>query len=241
MNNYGPAWLAAVLLIMVTGTGAVVVADEPATQLDATVLWYEEQEAGTDVYPVRMLVTDAYLRIDDGTNGGDFVLLDRRTRTIYSVSHEEQSTMEMTYQSARTELPDNLALTEDVQTDDQAPAIAGKKPRHVRLLANGSSCYEAVIVPGLLKEATAALVQYARTLGARQLNALQEVPADIQTPCYLARYAFAPERHYLLGFPVQEWDGAGYRRALVNYSEANRVAASLFEVPASYQLYRIGG
>jgi hypothetical protein len=238
MKNSGLAWVAAVLLLIVAGSGAA--AEEPAAELDATVLWFEEQEAGTDVYPVRMLVTGAFLRIDDGTDGSDFVLMDRGTRIIYSVSHEEQTTMEIVYQAATAKLPDSLKLTEDVQTDEQAPAIAGKTPRHVRLLANGTSCYEAVIVPDLLKEETAVLVQYERTLGDRQLNTLQQVPADIQTPCYLARYAYAPARHYLLGFPIQEWDGAGYRRALVNYSEAGRVAASLFEVPAAYQRYRIG-
>jgi hypothetical protein len=218
-----------------------VVASEPQGQVDAGVLWYEEQEPGTDVYPVRILVTTGHLRIDDGVDGSDFVLLDRRTSTLYSVNHEEQSTVEIKHQPAKAELPDNITMTDQVQVDHDAPSIGGKQPQHVTMTSNGSTCYEAIIVPGLLGAVTSAMAEYARVLGDRQLNNLQDVPAEIQTPCFLTRYAYAPDHHYQLGLPVQEWDGAGYRRSLVNFSKASKVSRALFEVPASYRVYRLGG
>jgi hypothetical protein len=230
-----------VLLVMLAAGVSLVVANEQDGLVDAAVLWYEEQEPGTDVYPVRILVTNGHVRIDDGIAESDFVLLDRRTQVIYSVSHEEQTTMEIVHHPVKVDIPDSIRLAEDLQTDVDAPAIGGNKPQHIKLTANGATCYEAIIVPGLLEDAAAALAEYARTLGDRQLNSLQEVPVEIQTPCFLLRYAYAPDRHYRQGLPVQEWDDAGYRRALVNFSADGKVSRLLFVVPASYPLFHIGG
>jgi hypothetical protein len=241
MKYRGYLRVAAVLMVMLAGRGSLVTASEPEGMVVARVLWYEEQEPGTDVYPVRMLITDGYLRIDDGVDESDFVLLERRTKMLYSVSHEEQTTLQIEHHPPGVSIPDSIILAEEVLADDEAPAIGGKQPRHVRLMANGTSCYEAVTVPGLLKEEAAALAEYARALGDRQLNNLQDVPEEMQTPCFLSRYAYAPDRHYLQGLPIQEWDESGYRRALVNFSETSSVSRKLFEVPASYQLYHIGG
>lgn len=241
MKYSGYLCYVAVLLVMLGGSGSFVVASEAEGQVDASVLWYEEQEQGTDVYPVRILVTDNYLRIDDGADESDFVLLIRRTKLLYSVSHEEQTTLQIEHHAPGVSMPDSLKLSEEVQTDADAPAIGGNKPRHVRLMANGAVCYEVVTVPGLLKEVAVALAEYERALGDRQLNNLQDVPEEMQTPCFLSRYAYAPDRRYLQGLPIQEWDETGYRRALVNYSEASSISTTLFEVPAAYQLYHIGG
>jgi hypothetical protein len=232
---------AVVLLVMLAAAVSLVSANEQDGLMDASVLWYEEQEPGTDVYPVRILVTNGHVRIDDGIDDSDFVLLDRRTRVVYSVSHEEQTTMEMAHHPVKLDIPDSIRFAAEVQASADAPAIGGKQPQHVKLTANGTTCYEAMIVPGLLDGAAAALAEYARTLGDRQLNNLQDVPAEIQTPCFLLRYAYAPDRHYLQGLPVQEWDDAGYRRALVNFSEDGKVSRSLFVVPASYPVFQIGG
>ncbi len=231
----------AVMLVMLAAGMSLVVANEQDGLVDAGVLWYEEQEPGTDVYPVRILVTNGHVRIDDGIDDSDFVLLDRRTRVVYSVSHEEQTTMEVVHHPAKADIPDSIHLAVEVQADTNAPAIGGKKPQHIKLTANGATCYEAIVVPGLLEGAAGALAEYARTLGDRQLNSLQDVPVEIQTPCFLLRYAYLPDRHYRQGLPVQEWDDAGYRRALVNFSEHDKVSRSLFVVPASYPLFHIGG
>lgn len=229
-----------VLLLLLSMQAPSLIASEAGEPVKASLLWYEEQERGTDIYPVRVLVTDDYLRIDDGDDNSSFILLERGTQTIYSVSHEEQSILKMEHHPPAVSLPDDIKLTEDVQTDAKAPTVDGKQPRHVKLMANGAVCYEVVTVHGLLEKAVTALVEYERALGARQLNNLQDVPEEMRTPCFLSRYAYAPERHYLQGLPIQEWDETGYRRALVNFSAGDSVSRTLFDVPASYQLYHIG-
>ncbi len=85
-----------------------------------------------------------------------------------------------------------------------------------------------VVVPGLLDAAVSGLAEYARVLGMRQLNSMDVVPESVQTPCFLSRYAYAPARHLDRGLPVQEWDGAGYRRTLVDFNASTMVSPALF-------------
>jgi hypothetical protein len=216
-------------------------AHEPAATVRADLLSYEEQEPGTEVYPVRIIVSRGYVRIDDADDAGDFVLLDRATNDLYSVSHEERSILEIPFRHLEPKLPDDLALEATVEEDRAAPAIAGTRPLLVGLSANGRTCYHVAAVPGLLEEAVAGLADYAHVLGNRQFGALPTVPAAMQTPCFLARYVYAPDRYLQYGLPVQEWDDAGYRRALVNYEAGVQVARDLFVLPEDYDRHPLGG
>jgi len=212
-----------------------------AGPLTASLLWYEEQEAGTDIYPVRIVVSAGYVRIDDDDDNGDFVLLDRATRNLYSVSQEERTIVVIEYRAHEQQLPDGIRLDEVIEEDDEAPTIAGKRPLMVSITANDTTCYRVAAVPGLLEEAVAGLADYARVLGNRQLGSLQTVPAEMQTPCFLTRYAYAPDRHLRHGLPIQEWDGAGYQRSLVNYRAAQQVDPGLFVLPEGYRRVSLGG
>lgn len=208
---------------------------ESATPLTASVLWYEEQEAGTDLYPIRIMVSTGFVRIDDDDDNGDFVLLDRGTHQIYSVNREEQSILVIAHQPGDQRLPESVRLDEVIEEDDTAPAIDGKRPLLISFTANDTLCYRVAAVPGLLDAAVAGLVDYARALGNRQQGSLQSVPAEMQTPCFLSRYVYAPDRHLAHGLPIQEWDEAGYRRALVNYRSGQQVDPQLFVLPEGYR------
>jgi len=212
-----------------------------AGPLTATLLWYEEQEAGTDTYPVRIIVSTGFVRIDDADDNGDFVLLDRANRNLYSVSHEDRSILVIAYRAHARELPAGLRLDEEIEADDAAPSIAGRRPLLVSLRANDTICYRVAAVPGLLDDAVAGLAEYARVLGNRQRGNLSSVPAEMQTPCFLSGYVYAPDRHLRHGLPIQEWDQAGYRRALVDYRSGEQVAQELFELPEGYQRIRLEG
>jgi hypothetical protein len=202
--------------------------------IDVALLLYEEQEAGTDVYPIRVLVNDRHIRIDDNLDEGDFVLLDRETRRLYSISREEQNILVVNYRPVEAKLPAGLELSEVETTDPEAPRIQGRPTVNRQLLANGEICLQVVVVPGLMDAAVNGLAEYARVLGMRQLNSMDVVPESMQTPCFLSRHAYAPARHLGQGLPVQEWDGAGYRRALVGFNESVRVSPALFRLPAGY-------
>lgn len=232
--------LAVIVFVALLATGCGT-AEGPATESSSvSLLLYQEQEAGIDPYPVRIMVNPDFVRFDDGYAGSDFMLLERATRTIYNVSHEERSILVIANPPGTSGLPDDLALSTTRETDPSAPLIAGKQPVHIRFLANGEECYQAVVVPGLLPEASAGLAEFAVLLGERQRSELQAVPADRQTPCFLARYAYAPERHQQEGLPVQEWDDAGYRRTLTDFRAGEAVPRELFVLPPDYERLQLG-
>jgi hypothetical protein len=228
--------LLAVLLV----AGCTQPAGESTDQATVTLLNYQEQEAGVQPYPLRIFVNARFLRFDDGFDASDFMLMDRDTRTIYSVSHEERSILVIPDHPAADALPAGIELSEVHDADTDAPKIAGKQPEYIRFLTNGTICYHAIVVPGLLQQASAALAEYATALGNRQFSDMSSVPAEMQTPCFLSRRVYTPARHLLAGLPVSEWDETGYRRTLVDYRETATVGTQLFELPEDYERFRPG-
>lgn len=244
--NTTPNSITGAVLALLAGLlgGQIMAGENPETQsagetIPAALLLFDEEEPGTGTYPVRYLVTDDHLRIDDNYDASDYVLLDRQTSTIYSVSHEYGNVMVINRQPAATP-PDSLELTHEPVPDEQAPAISGRKPQQYRYLANGELCYQAVLVPGLLPAALAALAEYEHLLARQQVASLENTPVEFRTPCYLSRYIYATGRHLEQGLPVQVWDNSGFRRALVNFSASEDVARHLFSVPSDYREITIG-
>jgi len=211
---------------------------ENTTQV--SMLFYEEQEAGTDLYPVRVLVSPGFLRLDDGYAESDFVLLDRHEKTIFSVSHEDDSIMEIENSPNDAALPADINLTVIRTPEKEAPTIDGNQPEHLQYLANGETCFQSVTVSGVLETVVAAMAEYAELLADRQLNNMQVVPLNMQTPCFLSRYAYAPAWHLQYGLPLQEWDSSGYKKSLVDFSDDETMPLALFELPDGYVRFSPG-
>jgi len=210
------------------------------TETTVSILTYDERETGTDIYPVRVLVSKGFVRFDDGYAESDYALLDRNTKKVFSVSHEERSILVIENQPNDISLPADLVLTETREPDAGAPAIAGQQPVHVSYLANGESCYQAVTVHGVMTDAVAGMAEYAAVLGERQLNHMDSVPESMRTPCFMSRYVYAPARLYEDGLPVQEWDSTGYFRTLTDFKENESVPAAYFELPGEYERFSPG-
>jgi hypothetical protein len=227
-------------LVQAAGGDAESAHGSPSTTANATVLWYEVEEPGTAAYPVRITVTDNYLRIDDDDPDSGYILFDRAGHEVYSVNHDEHSILEFPATRTALRFPATFRHEELVVHDEQLPAVGGKRPLHVQLQAGGSTCYEVMAVPGLLEPAAAALDEYAQVMAARQLENLGSVPADIRTPCYLLRYVYGASLPYREGMPIREWDSKGYSRILVDYREKMPVNIDMFALPEGYQRYQMG-
>ena len=243
INRIKHSWLmtlAMTLLVTACSQSEAPPAEQPDVLTNVSVVTYMEREAGTDTYPVRILVTPDYVRYDDGYDESDYALLDRRTRTLYSVAHENASVLVIENHPVNDPLPAELSLTEELTEDNDAPAISGKQPLHVKYLANGTPCYQAVSAAGLMDEVVAGMAEYATALGERPRGNMQSVPEAMQTPCFLSRYVFATARHYRHGLPVQLWDEAGFYSALTDFSAGKTVPTALFEVPDDYESIRLG-
>ena len=85
--------LFALLLIVCSGVNAGV---------RGSVLWYAEQEAGVEPYKVRYIINRDFMRSDEGSDEGGFVLLDRAEQQIYSVVPQNRTILHI---DGRGELP----------------------------------------------------------------------------------------------------------------------------------------
>ncbi len=203
----------------------------------AVQLVFEEREAGMDPYRTRYLVTPNYLRIDDGTDGADFILLDRRTEIIYSTNEGNRTILTITHRLRKETSPIALELAERQQALVGAPTISGLRPEHHTFLVNEQRCYDVVAVPGLAEDAVEALKLYRLVLASEHKRMLPYVPPDTYEICDLAHNVFAADRYLQHGLPIEEWDQAGYRRALLDIEPAHGVDPSLFSLPAGYRRF----
>ncbi len=222
------------LLVLVTlGAGA------PASGATGTVLWYLEQEAGSEPYRVRYLVTAEFMRSDDGNDGNDFVLLDRRQRQIYNVVPETASVLIIDGKGAAPQAPATLSIDVQETVDLQAPKLEGRQALTVVLSADGDVCQSAVVVPGLLDDARTAFREFAQVLAVQQARTLGNMPAEFQTPCSLARDVYAGDFHLGTGVPLLEWVDQGTRRELLEFERNVPMAEGLFVVPDDLRVYKV--
>jgi len=230
-----------ILIFLLAAPGSRAATPARAT-LDGILLLYREREPGTESYPVRILVVPEYLRIDEGHDQDDYLLFDRAAGTIYSVNHESRTILYMKpapVAEVKTGIPEVHLGIEHI-ADADAPAIAGRVPEILRFTANGETCLEAAVVPGLLQPAVAALMEYGRTLAGRQRADLEITPEEFRTPCYLSRYIVAPVRHLEKGLPVREWNSEGYWRELTDFHNDVKLDPSLFVLPQDYTRQALG-
>jgi hypothetical protein len=181
------------------------------------------------------------MRSDEGEDGGDFLLFDRRQRQIYSVVIGNRSVLQIDGKAEVPQMPDGLAVEIRRRTDQKAPMIEGKSPLEIELLAAGELCRSAVVAPGFLEPVRAALQEYGRALAIQQLRTLDNTPATYQTPCFLSRYLYAVDFHLEHGMLLAEWSSSGERRELTAYETDVPVAEALFLVPEDFAVLRAGG
>ncbi len=206
-----------------------------------TILWYLEQEAGIQPYKVRYLVTEHFMRTDEGGGEDGFALFDRSTRQVYSVVPEDRTILRIDGQGQLPEIPRRLDLRIKQHVDAQMPRVADKVPVTVELMAGGELCYSAVVVPGFPGPARAAFQEFIRSLAVQQMRTLANTREEYQTPCFLSRYLYAADFHVQQGVPLVEWDDQGKRRELIDYQIGVDLDEHLFELPDGYEIIQAAG
>jgi len=203
-----------------------------------SILWYLEQEAGIEPYKVRYLVTEHFMRTDEGSGVDGFALFDRNTRQVYSVVPENRTALRIDGQGQLPEIPRYLDLSIKQHVNSEMPRIADRVPVTVELIAAGDLCYSAVVVPGFPGPARAAFQEFARSLAVQQMRTLANTPREYQTPCFLSRYLYAADFHVQQGIPLLEWNDRGERRELIDYQIGVQLDEHLFELPDGYEIIR---
>lgn len=200
----------------------------------AIFLSFTESSPDAEPYPVRMLVNDQFLRIEDGDLRDGFILFDRTAKTVYSVSHIDKTTLVLRAQAVKLDAP--KTFVHKVERDaEKLPDVGGKTVSHRRLFTNGQLCFDVYAADGLLPAAVEALREYHRALAGEQAIMQASVPSGFQSACDLAEFVFLPARHLEFGFPVRQVSRAGVTRQLVDFKVGVPVEKGLFDIPADYK------
>lgn len=201
---------------------------------------FMEYEKYVEPYPTRLIVTDKFMRFDDGEGSTSFILFNRDSDTIYSVNDEDRTVMSMGLRKIDLEPPMKLELEEhNLGTLEDAPSIQGMEPLHFQFTANGDICYDVVAVKGLMPDVVDAMQAFTAVLANDSKVTFNNIPADLHNACDMSMSTFAAGRHFKHGFPIQEWSTNGDGRSLVDYDENYTPDPALFKLPEEYQHFSI--
>ena len=204
-----------------------------AAATPAAMLVYQVWEVGADPYISRVMVTEDYVRLDEGSDAGGYTLFDRQQEILYNVHIGDRSVLVMNSDADLPEENPGLILQEEVKVDEAAPRVAGAQPTEVRLLANGELCSEMVVIQGVMEDALEGLRELKLSLARFQSSSPGATPLSMRTPCDLAANLYAADRPLNFGLPLQE-RSSGRSQSLVDFSPDYEADDALFQVPADF-------
>jgi hypothetical protein len=203
------------LMVGLLGMGA-------AHAADMISLRYVDQDPCDTPYLTRILVTPDFMRMDDGNDDGDFVLLDRRQRKVINVMHGNQLALVFTPGT----LPPRPAGWKPVL--DVKPAARGT--RRFSLTLKGVVCSEGVAALRAAPDAARAMAELKAVLAAMQYRVWKDSPSAIQHDCDLANLVWESGATLKLGLPLEEREFTGRSRQFESESK-QPLKPELFRVP----------
>jgi len=204
-------------------------------------LQYVEREPGVDDYEVNMLVTDRYIRIDEVGETSGFIIYDDKKKSIYSVSHHDQSILVINeYEFADTDLPVKYEV-EYLQLAD-APKVAGSNIFNYRVFTGKEdkeeTCMEIQLVENLLPEVSRLLRNYQVIISGQQVKMSDNKVSDMQTACFFIDQIYNKGQYYDKGLPIQEWHSNERSKILSSYKKVE-VNSNKFIIPEDYKQFSI--
>lgn len=211
-----------------------------AGNLDTTELIFEEREPVVpEAYLTRMLLTDDFLRMDDGGDDDDYLLYDRNAGKIYSVNHEDQRVV-VVEPTARPISEPETYRHESRVIPAELPEIGGNKVVRLQHFTNDEMCFEVYAAEGLLTDAVEALTGFAQILAYQHAATIADIPAEFQSACDLVNNVYQPARYLSNGFPVRQRDYQGRSRVLQSFRKDIQKDEQLFVIPDNYHLFYPG-
>ncbi len=198
----------------------------------AELLVYRVKESGLPPYISRILVTDAFVRIDEGASSqAGYTLYNRVSHRLYNVDPEEETVLELIPPRRQPQPPADLQLSASSRPAKDAPPVAGRQVLNVELQANGRHCRRLQVVPGLMPRAVQGLRELRLALAR-----LQGTPDEAmkQDPCALAELLYAPARHLDKGLPLVDILPEK-QQLLVDFDPAFQAPEGSFQVPEGYR------
>lgn len=228
-------------LVLVSLLAVLAACDKSATKGSQNLLLiFGDQEQDVEPFKTRILLTPDYLRFDDGESAVDYLVFDRKQKTIYSIVQESQSVTVVSAKPLDVKPSIELNLSHKLIDDmHDAPTMEGVKPQHHVYLAGDKICFEVVSVPGFLPAFVEAMQEFNTVLANDSAAILSSMPADMHDACSLAKSIFAPNRYFQAGFPLQRWSSDGSRQVLLDFKRDHKADSTLFDIPSSYKQLNI--
>lgn len=187
-----------------------------------TVVRYIDQDPGDPAYTTRVLVTPDFLRMDNGADDGDFVLLDRRARTVVNIMRD--SGMAMRFVAGK--VPARPATWRaKLQTRPAAPGT-----QTYTLAVNGVVCSAGVLSPRAAPDAAQALAELKTVLAATQYRVWKDSPRELQHDCDLANQVWEFATLLKKGLPLDEREFSGRTRQF-EQADKDTLRPELFRIP----------
>ena len=239
-----------ILLVIASATGLGGCATEAThndevpidqSKLGVSLLYAEKEADNSPENSIRMYVNSEFLRIDDLSAPDDFILFDRKKRTIFNVIGAEKSVSVISPLPVTAVPPLPIAYTE--QKQESAAVTRGAentKGYYYKFFANGAPCYNVVAAENYLPDVVQAFTEFRTVLAGEHATALGNLPPDRLNACDLALNIFYPVRHLQFGFPVREWDDKGYSKFLRDVQTNVMIEPTMLTIPASYGRYPLG-
>lgn len=222
-----------IVSLVLPGLVAFTVNAQPELQMTEVLI--EESEPGLEPYLSRYLLNEQYLRLDDGTDQGDFILFDRKTREIHSFNHEDGTHLLI---KPNKNTPLNLKVDYQVRKNSMhgSPKIGGVSPIEYQFFADSKKCKQSVNVKGFLPDMTQALINYEQVLVEQTKSTLSRFPASIRTACYMANNYLHASDYLHGGFPLQVVDDNGRQKRLISFQQVSK-PQSIVKFPEGYHVY----
>lgn len=203
----------------------------------ATVFFYEEQEIGVAPGIVRYVVTDQYLRIDNGHADDDFILFDIKEKTIFNVNRIDRTILMIKKHAWDTpEFKFKKNITR--KKLDDAPKIEGKSIIDYAVDADDKLCARYQLLPDVFKKERDVFLEYQYVLSGQQVKMLSNTPEEYQTPCFMLDQIYNDGQYLSIGLPVQEWHERGYIKLLKDYGQ-KEINETIFILPKDFEKYSI--
>jgi len=207
-------------------------------------LSYIEREPGTDEYEVTMLVSDRYIRIDEAGEDSGFIIYDDKDKTIYSLSHHDQSILVIKEHEFSDGDSPVKPVVEYLELAD-APMVSGKNIFNYRVYVKAEkesqeeTCLEVQLIEDLMPDVRKILRNYQKVVSGQQVKMVNNEITEMQTACFYVDQIYNTGAYYEKGLPVQEWHSNERSKILTSYKKVS-VDSDKFKFPEDYRQFSIG-
>ncbi|MDH5230565.1 MAG: hypothetical protein OEY38_10925 [Gammaproteobacteria bacterium] len=184
----------------------------------------------------RVIVSDNFMRIDEGEGSEDYILFDRKQQIISNIVADDQTIFQLSGKPkpnnhSKIKWAVSIEKSHALIRSAQSQQLAAK---HIELKLNGQPCYNLVAIENFLSDVVIAMRDYRRVL-AQQNQSVMPL-ADDSDLCTSAIQITDPDMSTAYGFPYREWGVNGYQRFLQTYHR-QVIDPKWFQRPAGYTVY----